>query len=281
LTAKQLLKILLLDFEILKKENAQLRLRVTELESKLAKYEHPKNSGNSGVPPSQDPFRKTKSLRTKSNKFQGGQKGHKGSKLNKIKIPDTVIIHDIKQCNSCGHALSAEFIDYDARQVFDIPPIEIQVTEHRRVHKKCTCCGTLNKGMFPEELIQQAQYGVCLKSLCVYLQNYQMLPFARCTEFIEDLTGHRISTGSLSNFQKQCFHKLDDYNQQIKSQLLQSPILHADETGIRLNGKNSWIHVISNKTISFFCTSFKKRQTSHERNRDFRKLHRYLSSRSF
>lgn len=223
------------------------------LKDKLSKYEHPKNSGNSSVPPSQDPFRKTKSLRTKTNKIQGGQKGHKGSKLKMVKTPDVIVTHDIEHCNSCGNALPNNFVAFDARQVFDIPPIEIQATEHRRIHKKCSCCGALNKGAFPKALSQEAQYGVRLKSLCVYLQNYQMLPFARCREFIADLTGHHISTGSLSNFQKQCFGYLEHYQKNIKQQLLQSPILHADETGIRLSGKNSWMHVISNKAISFFA----------------------------
>jgi transposase len=111
---------------------------------------------------------------------------------------------------------------------------------------------------FQKELTQEAQYGVGLKSLCVYLQNYQMLPFARCSEFISDLTGHTISSGSLSNFQKQCFDDLEVYNQNIREQLLQSPILHADETGVRLNGKNSWMHVISNKTISYFAHHLKR-----------------------
>jgi transposase len=80
-----------------------------------------------------------------------------------------------------------------------------------------------------------------------------MLPFARCTEFISDLTGHHFSRGSLSNFQKQCFDSLQGYQHNIKQRLLQSTILHADETSIRLNGKNSWMHVVSNKTISFFA----------------------------
>ena len=253
MTDKQLIINLLLDFEILKKENAKLRVRVGELEAELTKYKHPKNSGNSSVAPSQDPFRKTRSLRTKSNKPQGGQKGHKGSKLKKIETPDAIVVHDITQCNSCGKTLSDDSKGYDARQVFDIPPIEIHITEHRRVHKKCTCCGKLNKGTFPKELTQEAQYGVGIKSLCVYLQNYQMLPFARCSEFISDLTGHKISTGSFSNFQKKCFDHLQDYEQNIRQQLLQSSILHADETGVRLNGKNSWMHVISTKTISFFA----------------------------
>lgn len=253
MTDKEIIKQLLRDFEILKKENIQLRLRIVELENKLSKYENPKNSGNSSVAPSQDPYRKAKSLRSKSNKPHGGQKGHKGSKLEMVSVPDTTVIHNITQCDCCGNNLPQSSKTYDARQVFDLPPIKIQVTEHRAAQKICTACGTQNTAKFPEGVTQKAQYGNNLKSLCVYLQNYQMLPYARCKEFIADLTGHHLSTGSLSNFQQVCVNRLEGYEQEIKKQLLQSPILHADETGIRLNGKISWMHVISNKSISYFA----------------------------
>ena len=56
-------------------------------------------------------------------------------------------------------------------------------------------------------------------------------------ELIADLTNHSISTGSLSNFQKESFTALEDYEQVVKTQLLESPALHADETGLRFNGK--------------------------------------------
>ncbi len=253
MTDKALLAKLLQDFEVLKTENQKLRKRILELEEQLSKYENPKNSGNSSIAPSQDPFRTPKSLRTKSKKSQGGQKGHQGSKLKMVVNPNHIALHDVSHCEDCGDTLPEFFEDYDARQVFDIPPISIEVTEHRSLKKTCRHCGKLNKGTFPKEIKAETQYGNTLKSLCVYLQNYHILPYARCKEFIADLTGHNISTGSLSNFQKQCTSNLQDYQSHIKQQLLQSPTLHADETGIRLNGKMSWMHVISNKTISYFA----------------------------
>jgi transposase len=239
--------------ERLRQENAHLKLRIAELESKLGKYENPKNSGNSGVPPSQDPFRKTKSLRGKSGRRPGGQKGRKGKRLEMTEAPDKVALHGIARCTCCGHGLPKEAEGYDARQVFDLPPIAMEVTEHRRLRKTCTACGKLNRGSFPEGIKRDAQYGPRLKSLCVYLQNYHMLPYARCAELIADLTGHGIATGSLSNFQGRCFADLEGYELAIRERLLQSPVLHADETGIRLNGKNSWMHVISNGSASLFA----------------------------
>lgn len=246
-------KLLRKENELNKQENEQLKLRVGELEAKLKKYENPKNSGNSSIPPSQDPFRKTKSLRGKSKRKPGGQKGRKGKKLEMSSTPDKVVLHDITNCDCCGQTLSNEPQGFDSRQVFDLPPIKMFVTEHRRSKKTCRHCGSQNKASFPEGLVQPAQYGDNLKALCAYLQNYQMLPYARCSEFIEDLTGHPIATGSLSNFQRQCFELLVPYEEEAKRQLLKAPVLHADETGVRLNGKNQWVHVLSNSTVSFFA----------------------------
>ena len=79
----------------LKSENAILRQRIEELELTLSKYENPKNSHNSSIAPSQDPFRKTKSLRSRSKKSIGGQKGHKGSQLKMVAEPDTIITHEV------------------------------------------------------------------------------------------------------------------------------------------------------------------------------------------
>jgi len=251
LTDKQILQQLLKDFEDLKKENARLALRVAELEEKLSKYENPKNSRNSSIPPSQDPNRETRSSRKKSNKKLGGQKGHKGSKLKKIASPDEIIIHDITQCRCCN-ALLPEKGEFKSRQIFDIPKIKIKVTEHRILIKACTHCGTKNKSNFPEGLVQEAQYGNEIKSLGVYLQNYQMIPYARCVELLYDLTGHRLSAGSLANFQSKMFHQLDNFEHEIKTLLLQSTTIHADETGMKVNGKGNWLHVASNKFLSYF-----------------------------
>ena len=249
----ELLAKVMCELELLKEENRLLHVRIAELESRLQKYENPKGSGNSSVPPSQDPFRKTKSLRGKSKRGPGGQKGRRGKKLEMAARPDEVTLHDVRECSGCGAALPEGAGHYDARQVFDLPPIKIHVTEHRRAKKACPCCGAQNRGAFPEGLVQVAQYGDNLKALCTYLQNYQMIPFDRCAELIGDLSGHRVATGSLANFQRQCAGRLGGYQEEVKKLLLQSAVLHGDETGVNLNGKNTWMHVLSSARISLFA----------------------------
>ena len=248
---KILLQQLLKDFEVLKKENFQLHKQIKKLEEKLSKYENPKNSRNSSVPPSQDPNRTTRSLRKKSNKKAGGQKGHKGSKLLKVANPNKIVLHDITQCECCKSQLPKEG-EIKSRQLFDIPKIKIEVTEHQIITKVCRNCGKKNKSNFPKGLVQEAQYGNNVKEFSVSLQNYHMLPFKRCSELIEDLTGHKISEGSLANFQFKSYNNLESYETEIKKILLKSNVLHADETGVRLNGKLHWMHVLSNEFLSYF-----------------------------
>ncbi len=248
---KIILDQILKELSFLKEDNLRLRKRVKELEQRLAKYENPKNSGNSSIPPSQDPNRQTKSLRKKSNKKVGGQKGHKGNKLNKVTNPDKIILHDITEC-SCCQAKLPEAGETKSRQIFDIPKIKIEVTEHRIMLKKCTHCGTKNKSFFPEGLVQEAQYGSNIKAFGVYLQNYHMIPYGRCTELIYDLTGHKLSVGSLANFQMKIYNQLNEFEEDLKTLLLQSPVLHADETSARLNGNLYWMHVASTNLLSFF-----------------------------
>jgi transposase len=255
LTDKEIIANLLEEFRISKLASAKiisdLRKEVKDLKEKLSNYENPKDSKNSSIVPSQDPNRQTKSLRKQSDKKVGGQKGHKGSKLNKVSTPNKIVFHDISVCECCQSVLP-QAGEVKSRQIFDIPEIKIKVTEHRIIHKKCTNCGAQNKSVFPKELVQEAQYGNNIKAFGVYLQNYQMIPYGRCVELIYDLTGHKLSAGSLANFQAKMHIHLTDFEKHVKQHLLQSSVLHVDETGIRLNGKLNWMHVASTDLISFF-----------------------------
>lgn len=235
----------------------ELKEEVRGLKARLLKYENPKDSNNSSIPPSQDRFRKTQSSRKPSSKKVGGQIGHKGSRLKMVELPDKVVLHDIKTCACCGEKLTATG-EKTSRQIVDLPEIKMMVTEHITVSRTCTSCGVENRSKFPEALVQEAQYGDRIKALCVYLQHYQMLPFERCAEFIEDLVGQRISQGSLANFQRSAYTKLQGYEQQIIQLLLRSEINHADETGVKLYGKNTWMHVLSNQTMTFFGHHLKR-----------------------
>ena len=133
----------------------KLEARVKELEAQINK-----NSRNSSKPPSTDEFIKPKSSRKKSGKSSGGQKGHKGNTLKMSNNPDFIVTHSPKTCLCCGHSLEEEKPQsIEKRQVFDLPPLKIYVTEHQTEKKLCPCCGLKTTTDFPEGVELPVQYG--------------------------------------------------------------------------------------------------------------------------
>jgi transposase len=174
--------------------------RITQLENRLAK-----NSHNSHKPPSSDGLAKKtkkKSSRQKSGKAPGGQPGHPGTTLHLVDQPEMVIRHDPSDCAGCGASLDGvgEEVGLERRQVHDVPPlVALHVTEHRAFGKVCPVCQSTTSGSFPSGVTRPVQYGERLKALCVYLQEYQLLPFARARELLFDLFGAAPSEGTLDN----------------------------------------------------------------------------------
>jgi len=176
-------------------EIGRLNERIKHLEDQISK-----NSSNCSKPPSSDEYNKIpKSSKPKTDKKPGGQKGHTlkmSAKVYKIENHPVII------CEGCDKDLSKQQSErIERRQEFEIPPMKIEVTEHCSEVKTCTC-GQVNK-VFPKGVNHPVQYGSNLKSLVVYLQDYQLLPYGRTKELVKDLFGHNISTGSLYNFRKQ------------------------------------------------------------------------------
>jgi transposase len=165
---------------------AELEERIKVLEVQLHK-----NSRNSSKPPSADGFFKPRSQRQKSDKPVGGQKGHPGHTLQMVDNPHRTIIYRVSRCNKCGSSLEeTQAIGYERCQVFDLPPIKVEITEHQAEKRLCPHCGCLNKASFPEEIQQPVQYGPRLKAIAVYLSQYQLLPYERASELFADLFGH-------------------------------------------------------------------------------------------
>ncbi|MEA1927089.1 MAG: IS66 family transposase [Candidatus Auribacterota bacterium] len=232
-------------------ELVSLRERVKALEDQIAK-----NSRNSSKPPSSDGFNKPapRSLRKRGERKPGGQPGHPGQTLKQVEKPDHIIIHPVKQCQHCGRSIADEpASDCKKRQVFDIPPLpKIEVTEHQAEIKECPHCNHINKAEFPEDVKAPVQYGSRLKAMAVYLMDYQLLPYQRTREFFNDIFSQEISEGTLVNISNACFDLLDKPVEQIRQQLITSPVVNFDETSTSLNGKRHWLHVAATKLLTFY-----------------------------
>lgn len=230
--------------------------RLSDVEARLEKLENQqkKNSRNSSKPPSSDGFgKRTKSLRQKSDRPSGGQKGHPGSTLEWSEAADAVVTHSVNECGQCGTSLlSLDAIDYDLRQVHELPPLRLQVIEHQAEVKCCPECKATSRGTFPVDVNSRVQYGSGLRGLMVYLMNAQLLPSDRTREVLSEVFGCEISEGTLYNARAQCFEQLAPVEQHIKERIEAAAVIHCDETGLRVNRKLWWLHVASTSELTYY-----------------------------
>lgn len=236
----------------------KLEARVTELESRLNL-----NSNNSGKPPSSDGYtrkNRTTSLRKKTQKKPGGQPGHKGKTLEQSSNPDHIETHSPEVCSCCGRSLeNGTIIGIEKRQVFDLPPPpSIEITEHQSLTKICIHCDGKTSGTFPHGITQPVQYGSRIKACLSYLVHYQFIPYERATEACYDLFGVSISPGTIINITRTLSEKLRLFQESVKNALMCEPVIHNDETGVRVEGKLNWLHVTSTSRLTHYSVQPKR-----------------------
>ena len=86
----------------------------------------------------------------------------------------------------------------------------------------------------------------------VYLNQYQFLPLNRTVEAVKDLTEQKISEGTIVNACKDLYNSLTSTIDNIKNTLINSDVIHCDESGVRSEGKTKWIHVASNDNTTYY-----------------------------
>ena len=248
-------------FDLMLAQQLALAAKVEELERRAATDSH-----NSSKPPSSDPpgshpspSPRTKSLRTPSGKKSGGQRGHPGSTLRMVDKPDQVVVHSPEHCRACGQRLDkVPVVALERRQVFDLPKVLFEVTEHRVESRRCSC-GETSCGSFPKEVSAPVQYGPRLRAAAVYLSQYQLVPLERVSETLADLFGcEGFSEGTLDSALDECHEALGEVERSIKEGILHSAVAHFDETGLEVGGKLNWLHVACTATLTHYGWAAKR-----------------------
>ena len=255
----------------LEAENARQREQITallarvhDLEARLSKDSH-----NSSKPPSSDGLKRqlprTRSLRRKSGKKPGGQLGHPGETLHLVADPDAIVEHRPTVCSACQTPLAGEaqseaplVVARERRQVQDLPPIRLHVTEHQALHVRCPACQQVTAGVFPAAAPSRAQYGPRLRALAVYLVAQQFVPYARTRDLLADACGARLSVGTLVEWVQQSAETLEPVEAELKVALHCAPVLHSDETGVRRGGRLAWAHVASTVQLTHYAIHAKR-----------------------
>ena len=237
---------------------AALRAHIAELERRLGL-----NSSNSGKPPSSDGLKKparVSSLRERSGKKPGGQKGHKGETLRQVTDPNEVVNHYPPACSMCGVGLDPKTsVGHSARQVFDLPqPQPLVVTEHRAHDCECPACGAKTRALFPDGVNAPVQYGARITAFVIYLLHYQLLPENRLATLMVDLFGVKVATATIARMSRACAERLHGFVETVRDLVAGAPVKHMDETGFRIGGKTQWLHVASTALLTFYRVCAKR-----------------------
>jgi transposase len=233
---------------------------------KLLKDQLAQNSSNSSRPPSQDGYKsgEKRSMRTPSGKSPGGQRGHKGTGGVLKENPDETILYKLETCPSCHRSVIDIPLDELVRkQVEDIPPLRTIVTEHQMEVKTCPDCQIQwMAGGCPPEVVHTFQYGPRIRAFSLYLSAYQFLPIKRTVQALA-LFGVALSCGTLDNFRKAAALDLVVFMATLKASVRKAISAFFDETGIKVSGKNHWIHVASTEFLSYFHLDTKRGVDAH------------------
>jgi transposase len=283
-TREQLIELAKTDPEAIADLVLMLWDRVEMLDAKVAELE--RNSRTSSKPPSSDAGNltnppKPKSRRKKSGRKPGGQKGHRGETLKRSDNPNEVVEHRLDKealCPKCGAPLGEGPAQLDAencecRQVFELPAIRLEITEHRAEKRRCPQCGEMITAAFPEGVAAPVQYGEKLRATGLYLGAHQLVPYQRLSEIFSDLFNCPLSVGTLANFVKAGGRKAAEAMGPVRDALVAAKVAHADEpsaarsparraarrgerqraqTGCRVGGKRHWLHVFSTGWLTSF-----------------------------
>jgi transposase len=241
-------------------ENAQLVASVAELGEQLAAAQGQAeefqarlkmSSKNSSKPPATDGLAKPapKSLRGRSGNGPGRPKGQPGVTLEPVKVPNHTKTHEPQACAGCGGDLTgASAVEVESRQVFDLPSIALEVTQHDLVSRQCEC-GTVTKADAPAGVNAPVQYGPRLAGAGVYLFHGQFLSKGRTAAALGDLFGAHVAPGTVASWTARTAATItEDVIPVITDRIVDAPVAHFDETGLRTAGKLAWMHSASTDT---------------------------------
>ncbi|RLE02070.1 MAG: IS66 family transposase [Bacteroidetes bacterium] len=200
-----------------------------------------KNNRNSSIPSSQT----GKDSTSTDSRTNGKGKKYNGVLSENTRTVETAQLAKVKDCKFCGEVLDdTPAIEYERRTKIDI--IFEKVVSHVDAEiKVCPRCNMQNKGRFPEDMSGPLQYGSGIKGYVVNLLVAQMISLKRAQQLIQTLIGQVLSEATILKYVIQLYYALEVWEQSSIEQLLQIPSMHVDETSLRVDRKNHWIHVYS------------------------------------
>ncbi len=214
-----------------------------------------KTSKNSSIPPSQTNKDDSSIGKGKTN---GNGLSETTAKAENTRTVETRTELTVTTCQCCGEDLTdIEQLSVERRTRIDI--IFEKTVEHWDAQSKnCPSCRTTQKAIFPESIAGPLQYGNGIKAYVISLLVSEMMSLSRTAKMMVTLIGQVISQATLLSYIKKLYVALEPWEINAKEQLLKQPVINTDETSLRVDGKNHWIHVYSAGDITLKCLHKKR-----------------------
>jgi transposase len=243
----------------------ELRSRLDDLKDRFEK-----DSSNSSLPPSRDgtdrrarraaeraETKATNKLLGKAARAPGKQKGAPGSTQPR-REPDRIVVHAPQSCSGCGASLSgAPVVGEATRQVLEIPAPHLAVIDHVAQRRRCTC-GCETRAEFPPEATGPVCWGPRAKAVGAYLIGRQHLPLERAGETMSVLFDAPIGEGTLAGLLPEAAGGLGGFLGRVTTLLKGCPVVHADETSVRIKVALGWVHTVASPDYTYLALHEKR-----------------------
>ncbi len=210
-----------------------------------------KDNKNSSIPSSQTDKDESALMPNQGSKGKGKQE--KRLTANNTRTKETLVTLDVYNCDACGEDLS-DIVSTESERRTKVDIIFEKVIEHVDAQiKQCPSCRTKVKALFPAGLHGPLQYGNGLKAFVINLLICQMVSLNRVQKLIQSMMDVTLAEASLLKFVWRLHQALEAWEVSAKDALLKMPAMNVDETSLRVDKKNHWIHVYSAGDITLKC----------------------------
>ncbi len=244
---EQIIERQALEIKELKEQIVILLVEIKELKARLNS-----NSNNSSKPPSSDGYQKKPAFPKTGNGKKGGQTGHIGNTLKQISNPDETIVQPLCTCTKCGENLGSVKSELsEKRQVFELPQPRLLVIEYQTLKGICPNCGDKQYSNFPDGVNAPVQYGNGVKALTTLLNVVYKIPFKKVRFLFGDLFHYQLNESTVITNNESCYVKLEMAENNIREQILESIVVHFDESGVRVGGRLNWLHTATTVLFTY------------------------------
>jgi transposase len=187
----------------------------------------------------------------------GGQPGHEGAgrPLEGEDHVEEFVDHYPDRCQGCGHEFGADekvpSRRPGRRQVAELPPISVVVTEHRAHRLRCPGCKRRTVAVFPADVAASA-FGPRLRAAVVTLTARNRISRRDMSELARELFGIRLSVGTVDAICQRASTALLEPHEALVASVLQAAAVNLDETGWATAGEERTIWTATTPDAAVF-----------------------------